>query len=187
MFGRDTHKRNVKSIATPLLSFGLLGALVVGAVIFGTLVVERADGCRPLGMSAENDSPTLIVFSDDDDGLMLCDVPQETVAYIPPQRSEAGALIGKAMLRLRSGEEVVMPDSLMTRVDGNDLERIDPGILLYKKGEFGEVEDCYGDSYSLEDGEGIWNADPFGVYSDPESIQSCWLEIETFTDTDIAR
>ena len=87
MFGPNSNKRDVRAIATPVISFALLGVLVVGAVIFGNLVVERADGCRPIGSPAEKgDSASLLVYSDDDDALMLCDVPQETVKYDPPEQ-----------------------------------------------------------------------------------------------------
>ena len=49
MFRSGPNQRDVKSIATPVVSFALLGVLVVGAVLFGNLLVEPADGCRPFG------------------------------------------------------------------------------------------------------------------------------------------
>ena len=122
-----------------------------------------------------------MVWSEGDSALMLCDVGAETVKYEPPEESGSRVLVGKAMFRLHTGDEIVLPDSLIGKVEGNDLTRSDLRIPLYKKGEFGEVADCYGDPDGLKDGDGIWNEDPFGVYSDPDAIQSCWLEFE---DTD---
>lgn len=79
MYGPNSNKRDVRAIATLVVSFVLLGVLVVGAVIFGNLVIERADECRPFGSAAEGDGATLFVHSNDEDALVLCDVPQETV------------------------------------------------------------------------------------------------------------
>ena len=113
---------------------------------------------------------------------MLCDVGTETVKYEPPNADDSKALIGKARLRLYNGDEVVLPDSLIGRAEGNDLAQNDLSIVLYKKGEFGEVEDCYGDPYIVDDDDGIWSDDPFGVLSDPDAIESCWLEIEDLSE-----
>ena len=49
---------------------------------------------------------------------------------------------------------------------------------MYEKGVFGEVEDCYGDPYDFGDPDQTWAKDQFGVFADPEDIQSCWFKLE---------
>ncbi len=165
MFRRNANSGDVKSIVTPVVSFALLGALVVGAVVFGNLVVERENECRPLGSPANSDSATLMVFSEDDDELMLCDVPQETAEYDPPERRESEIQIGDSLYLLPSMEEVEFFD----------------GGLVYAKGEFGNIEDCriLGalSRYESDDFDGFDGSDMFH----PDRIQSCWIEIETIT------
>ena len=183
MVDRDLNNRKPKSILTLIVSFTLLGVLVVGAVLFGNLHGDRADVCRPLGSASGNDDgATLIVWSDEYDELMLCDVGQETVKYVAPERDASMGLIGKGMIRLDTGDEVVLPDSLMEKVEEYDGGQSDHSVFLYKKGEFGEVEDCYGEPDDVGDGNEIWSADPFGVYSDPDTIEACWVEIEILDD-----
>ena len=67
MLRRILNNGNVKSIAIPVMSFAILGALIMGAVLYGNLV-DRADGCRPVGSDsqtgASDDRATLLVYSD---------------------------------------------------------------------------------------------------------------------------
>ena len=193
MFGSTSNKSNAKSILTPVVSFTLLGVLVVGAVIFGNLVVERADECRPIGSPAEKeDGATLFVWSHDDDALMLCDVPQETVKYGPPQGDRSEVRVGEGLIRLSFEDDVEA--GKMARIEGNDLTRdasrypsegyfsYERGVRdtpVYVKGEFGSLEDCgfFGEmsDYESDDFDG---SDVFH----PDRIQSCWLEIDLDRD-----
>ena len=99
----------MKTIAIPVISFSILGALIMGAVLYGNLV-DRADGCRPVGSDsktgASDDRATLLVYSNEDGALMLCDVPQETVEYDPPQRSDTGIQIGDSLYRIASDSDL---------------------------------------------------------------------------------
>ena len=194
MFGSNSNERHVRAIATPVISFALLGVLVVGAVIFGNLVVERADECRPIGSPAEKgDSATLLVFSNDDDALMLCDVPQETVKYEPPERRAEQFELGDSIYRLQFGYYNEMQGGTLTEVEGNDLTRYGPwypsegyfsyergvrGTPVYVKGEFGSLEDCgfFGEmsDYESDDFDGFDGSDMFH----PDRVQSCWVDIE---------
>ena len=193
MLGRNSNRGYVKSIATPIVSFALLAGLVVGAVIFGNLVIERADGCRPFGSSAEDNGPTLLVFSDKDDALMLCDVPQETVKYDPLQsdRSEVG--VGESLLRLQLMNDNEMQGGTLSEIENNDLtrdasryasegyfsyERNVSDTPMYVKDEFGSLDDCmfFGEmsDYESDDFDGFDGSDMFH----PDRVQSCWVEIE---------
>ena len=175
-------KKNRLSKVGPAVSFLVLFAVIVSAVVVGNLREGSADDCWPVDAGSavgdKDETSPVFVWSNDDGRLMLCDVGAETVKYEPLARDDSMALVSKARLRFYNEDEVVLPDSLMGRVEGNDLMQNDPGIFLYKKGEFGEVDDCYGDPYASEDDEEIWSEDPFGVFSDPDAIESCWLEFE---------
>ena len=61
-------KSGANVLWTPIISFAVLGALILGAVVFGNLVVDRADGCRPVGSDSRSgssgDAATLLVYSD---------------------------------------------------------------------------------------------------------------------------
>ena len=187
MFRRNKNSGDVKSIVTPVVSFVLLGALVVGAVIFGNLVVERENDCRPLGSSADSDGAMLMVFSEEDEALMLCDVPQETAEYDPPERREVEFPIGDSLYRIPWEEDAEIEGGGFAEIEGNDLHRegyllIPPSGrdgLVYAKGEFGSIEDCqiFGASshYESDDFEGFDGSDMFH----PDRIQSCRIEIET--------
>ena len=200
MFGKDSTKREVKAIATPVVSFLLLGGLVLGAVVFGNLIVEREDECRPLGTSAETDSPTLITFSDDHDGLVLCDVPQETVAYTPPQRERSVVQLGDSTYLLRLAYDNRSDDVVVGDIHGSDLTvpafrypseghfSYESGIRrtpVYVKDEYGSLEDCvffddsYASAYQNDYFDGFDGSDMFH----PDRIQSCWVELETVTET----
>ncbi len=192
MFGKDSNKRSVRSIAAPIVSFALLGVLIVGAVIFGNLVVERADGCRPLGSPADDNSATLLVFSDDDDALMLCDVPQETVEYDPHEPIEDQMETAESLSRLLLVYDNAMEDGTLAEIENSDLtrgasrypyegyfsyERNFTRAPVYVKGEFGSLEDCrfFDESlYESEDFDGFDGSDMFH----PDRIQSCWIEID---------
>lgn len=189
MYGSNSNKNDVKSILTPVVSFALLGILVVGAVIFGNLVVERTDGCRPLGSPAEDNNATLLVVSDEDDALMLCDVPQETVEYVPPERSESEIQIRESLYRIASYSDSNDAGELSGVIEGNDILPDGSGYLIlpsdprapvYVKGEFGSLEDCmfFGESsfYKSDDFDGFDGSDMFH----PDRIQSCWIEIEDY-------
>ena len=186
MVRRSARKKLRVSKIGPGVSFLFLFAVVVSAVVVGNLREGSDHDCWPVDAgSAIGDkgmTSPVFIWSNDDSRLMLCDVGAETVKYEPPEANTPKALIGRARLRLYNADEAVLPDSLMGRTEGNDLVQDDLSIVLYKKGEFGEVEDCYGDPYAAEDDEGVWSEDPFGVHSDPESILSCWLEFEDFSD-----
>ena len=180
---RRSARKNLRLSKTgPGVSFLVLIAVLVSAVVVGNLREGTPHNCWPVEASSavgdKDKTSPVFVWSNDDSRLMLCDVGAETVKYEPPEANNSKALIGKARIRLYDGDEVVLPDSLMGRTEGNDLVENDFSIMLYKKGEFGEVEDCYGDPYAAEDDVEIWNADPFGVYSDPDAIESCWLELD---------
>ena len=194
MLGPNSNKGNVKSIAAPVVSFALLGVLVVGAVIFGNLIDERTDGCRPIGSPAEkDDSATLFVWSDDDDALMLCDVLQETVKYDPPEQSFEQIELGDSIYRLRLMYDNEMQGGTLAEMENNNLtrdasrypsegyfsyERNVRGAPLYVKGEFGSLEDCgfFGEmsDYESDDFNGFDGSDMFH----PNRIQSCWVDIE---------
>ena len=94
----------MKTIAIPVISLSILGALIMGAVLYGNLV-DRADGCRSIGSDsktgASDDRATLLVYSNEDGALMLCDVRQETVEYDPPQRSNFGVQVDDSLYRIR--------------------------------------------------------------------------------------
>ncbi len=196
MLGSDPNKREVRAIATPVVSFLLLGAMVVGAVIFGNLATQRADDCRPLGTTTKSDSPALIAYSDDHDGLMLCDVPRETVAYVPPDRARSAVRVGDSTYVLQVTYDDRTDDVISGRIQGNDLikdaDRYPPegqfsyeGNIrrtpVYVKGEYGTLEDCgffddlYASAYVSEDFDGFDGPDMFH----PDRIQSCWVELET--------
>ena len=118
---------------------------------------------------------------------MLCDVPQETVEYDPPQRSDFGVQIGDSLYRIASDSDL---DESFGVIEGSDLNRdssryaseensvyegnfrVNP---VYVKGEFGSLEDC-GDfsenSYESDDFDGFDGSDMFH----PDRIQSCWIE-----------
>ena len=197
MLGPNSNKGNVKSGLTPVVSFALLGVLVVGAVLFGNLVVERADGCRPLGSPAEDNNATLLVFADDDDALMLCDVAQETVKYDPPQNDRSEVRVGESLLRLQLMYDNEIQGGTLAEIENNDLtrdasrypsegyfsyERNVRGTPMYVKGEFGSLEDCgfFGEmsDYESDDFDGFDGSDMFH----PDRIQSCWVEIEEITE-----
>ena len=182
MARRSARKKLMLSKVGPVVSFLVLFTVVVSAVVVGNLRERSPHDCWPVDAgSAVGDkdmTSPVFVWSNDDSSLMLCDIGAETVKYEPPEAENPKALIGKASIRLADEDEVVLPDSLMGKVEGNDLVENDFSIVLYKKGEFGKVEDCYGDPYATEDDDGVLNADPFGVYSDPDAIESCWLEVE---------
>ena len=173
----------------PTISLAVLAIVIVAAVVVGNLQPGWPEGCWPADRGdAAGDQVQgwpVMVWSSDADELMLCDVGADEVKYQPPERIVRGVLLNKGMLRIDAGDEVVLPDDFIVNVEGNDLVRSEPSILLYKKGVFGEVEDCYGDTYDLEDNEGIWSEDPLGVYSDPDNVQSCWMEFEYFEVADL--
>ncbi len=200
MFRGNSYRRDVRTIATPVVSFVLLAVIVVGAVIFGNLVDERADGCRPFGTAGENDSPSLITFSEDHDELMLCDVPQETVAYVSPELERPPILAKYPTYLLQPVYD--MEDLYMSsaKVKGSELtgntgqyplerrfsyEGIFRGTPVYVKGEYGSLEDCvifddlYVSDYESDDFEGFDGGDMFH----PDRIQSCWIELEIITET----
>ncbi len=193
MFGKSMNQSSLKSIAVPVVSFALLGVLVVGAVIFGNLVVERADGCRPLGSPAEDDSASLFVYSDDHDALMLCDVVQETVGYVLPERSESEIQIGDSLYRLTSEGDAEMQGGNFADIEGNDLFRDGSGYTIfpsdrsravYVRGESGSLEDCmfFSESsfYESDDFDGFDGSDMFH----PDRIQSCWIEVDHYSLND---
>ena len=186
-------KSGAKVFATPIISFAILGALVLGAVLFGNRVVDRADGCRPVGSDSQSgssdDATTLLVYSDRHDALMLCDVPQETVEYDPPQRSNPGIRIGDDLYRIASYSN---SDESFGVIEGSDLTKDASrypyegnflyegnfrGTPVYVKGEFGSLDDCgfFGEnSYESDDFDGFDGSDMFH----PDRIQSCWIEID---------
>ena len=178
-----------KSIAIAATSFALLGVLVVGAVLFGNLVVDRADGCRPLGSPSEDDSTTLFVYSNEEDALMLCDVPQGTVEYDPPQRDRSGVRVSDSLILLHLENDNEMQDGTFAEIENNDLTKDEIRYSysyggttrrtpVYVKGEFGSVEDCpffLTKGYESDDFDGFDGSDMFH----PDRIQSCWIEIES--------
>ena len=176
MLGFNSNKRNLRAIATPVISFVLLGILVVGAVLFGNLVVERADECRPLGSSAEGDGASLLVYSDEEDALMLCNASQDTVKYDPPQRDRSEVGVGEGLIRLHFEDD--MGPGKMAGIEGYfSYERNIRGTPVYAKGEFGSLDDCgfFGESlYESDDFDGFDGSDMFH----PDRIQSCWVEVE---------
>ncbi len=197
MFRSDLNRRDVKSIATPVVSLALLGALVVGAVLFGNFLVEPADGCRPFGTSAENNGPALIVVSDDDDAFKLCDVPQETVEYVPPQRERSAIRAGDSTYVLQLTYDDWTHDQMSDEIEGNDLTK-DQGWYppegnflwesnisrtpVYVKGEYGSLEDCgfdglYASEYKSDDFDGFDGSDMFH----PDRVQSCWIEVDYYS------
>lgn len=198
MFGSGPNRHDVKSIATPVVSLALLGLLVVGAVLFGNFLVAPADGCRPLGTSTENDGPALIVVSDDDGALKLCDVPQETVEYVPPQREHSAIRVGDStyLLRLTLGDWT--HDQMSGVIEGSDLTKdegwyppegnfsLDSNFRrtpLYVKGEYGSLEDFgffddfSASNYESDDFDGFDGPDMFH----PDRVQSCWIEIDYYS------
>ena len=186
----------MKTIAIPVISFSILGALIMGAVLYGNLV-DRADGCRPIGSDsktgASDDRATLLVYSNEDGALMLCDVPQETVEYDPPQRSDTGVQIGDSLYRIASDSDL---DESFAVIEGSDRTRdasryaseensVYEGIfrvtLTYLNGEFGSLENCgfsVESYYESDDFDGFDGSDMFH----PDRIQSCWIEIEELID-----
>ena len=197
MYGAKSNNRNVRAIATPVVSFALLGVLVVGAVLFGNVVVERRDGCRPLGSPAEADGATLLVYSNDEDALMLCDVAQETVKYDPPQRDRSKVRVGESLLRLQLMYDNEVQAGKLAEIEGSDLtrdasrypsegyfsyERNIRSTPVYVKGEFGSLEACmfFGEmsNYESDDFDGFDGSDMFH----PDRIQSCWVEIEEIAE-----
>ena len=178
------------SIALAATSFALLGVLVVGAVLFGNLVVDRTDGCRPLGSPSEDDSTTLFVYSNEEDALMLCDVPQESVEYDPPQRDPSKVRVGDSLIRLHLENDSEMQDGTPAEIEGSDLFREGSGYMIlpsdlrtpvYVKGEFGSIEDCpffLTKGYESDDFDGFDGSDMFH----PDRIQSCWIEIDYMFD-----
>ena len=174
--------RRVISIVGPLVSFVVLAVVVVSAVAVGNLRERLANDCWPTdrrsGVGDEGQSWPVLVWSKGDNELMLCDVGTETVKFEPPEGNASSVLVGKSMVRLHTGEEIVLPDSLFGKGEGSELIRGDRGVLLYEKGVFGEVEDCYGDPYVSGEPEQIWPKDLFGLVSDLDDIQSCWFKLE---------
>ncbi len=190
-------KSGAKVLWTPIISFAVLGALILGAVVFGNLVVDRADGCRSVGSDSQagssDDATTLLVYSDRHDALMLCDVPQETVEYDPPERDRTVVWLEDSSSYL----EPVYADKThyegILRIKGSDLTRdaaLFPSeenfsydgdfdaVPVYVKGEFSSLEDCgdFGEnSYESDDLDGFDGSDMFH----PDRIQSCWTEIES--------
>ena len=178
----DVKPSGGRSIAGPVIAFALLVVVVVVAVVVGNLRVASPNDCRPLNIKSdvgdEAKSWPVLVLSNGDSELLLCDVGAETVKYEPPDENDPKVLLGKSMFRLHTGDEIVLPDSLIGKVEENDLDRSDRGVLVYEKGVFGEVEDCYGDPYDFGDPDQTWAKDQFGVFADPEDIQSCWFKLE---------
>ena len=178
------------SIALAATSFALLGVMIVGAVLFGNLVVDRTDGCRPLGSPSEDDSTTLFVYSNEQDALMLCDVPQESVEYDPPQRDRNGVRVGDSLIRLHLENDNEMQGETPAEIEGSDLFREGSGYMIlpsdlrtpvYVKGEFGSIEDCpffLTKGYESDDFDGFDGSDMFH----PDRIQSCWIEIDYMFD-----
>ena len=189
MLRRILNNGNVKSIAIPVMSFAILGALIMGAVLYGNLV-DRADGCRPVGSDsqtgASDDRATLLVYSDEEDALMLCDVPNETVEYEAPQRGNSEFQIGHSIYRPAIDDDTKMPGGTFAEIEGNDLLRDLPEFTqsegvrlrpLYVKDEFGSLEDCFffeTDGYDSDDFEGFDGSD----MSHPGWVQACWIEYE---------
>ena len=60
----------MKTIAIPVISFSILGALIMGAVLYGNLV-DRADGRRPIGSDSKTGAS--------DDRATLLFIPMKTV------------------------------------------------------------------------------------------------------------
>ena len=192
MLRRILNNGNVKSIAIPVMSFAIIGALIMGAVLYGNLV-DRADGCRPVGSDsqtgASDDRATLLVYSDEEDALMLCDVPQETVEYDPPQRDRSGVRVRDSLIRLHLENDNEMQDGTFAEIENNDLTKDEIRYSysyggttrrtpVYVKGEFGSVEDCpffLTKGYESDDFDGFDGSDMFH----PDRIQSCWIEIES--------
>ena len=175
--------RGRMSIAGPAIAFAILAVVVVSAVVVGNLRVPSPNDCKPLNTKSdvgdEAKSWPVMVLSNGDSELLLCDVGAETVKYEPPDENDPKVLVGKSMLRIQTSYEISPPDSLIgTVVEGNDLTLSDRGVLVYEKGVFGEVEDCYGDPYDFGDPDQTWAKDQFGVFADPEDIQSCWFKLE---------
>ena len=197
MFGKSMNQSSLKSIAAPVVSFALLGVLVLGAVIFGNLVADRADGCRPLGSPADDSSATLLIFSDDEDALMLCDVPQETVEYAPPQRERSAIHVGDSTYVLQLTYDNWTHDQMSSEIEGSDLtidedwyphegnflwESNISRTPVYVKGEYGSIEDCgfddlYASDYKSDDFDGFDGSDMFH----PDRVQSCWIEVDYYS------
>ena len=195
MLRRILNNGNVKSIAIPVMSFAILGALIMGAVLYGNLV-DRADGCRPVGSDsqtgASDDRATLLVYSDEEDALMLCDVPNETVEYDPPQRDPLGVRVGDSWIRLYLENDNEMQDGTFAEIENNDLTKDEIRYSysyggttrrtpVYVKGEFGSVEDCpffLTKGYESDDFDGFDGSDMFH----PDRIQACWIEIDYMFD-----
>ena len=183
----------MKTIAIPVISFSILGALIMGAVLYGNLV-DRADGCRPIGSDsktgASDDRATLLVYSNEDGALMLCDVPQETVEYDPPQRDPSKVRVGDSWIRLYLENDSEMQDGTPAEIEGSDLFREGSGYMIlpsdlrtpvYVKGEFGSLAEClfFGSiDYESDDFDGFDGSDMFH----PDRIQSCWIEIDYMFD-----
>ena len=156
------------------MSFALLCAVVLGAILIGNFVVDDSQGCRSLGSPTENqvdpDSLALIVYSNELDGLVLCDVPNESANYKPPPKSYSGTPFLTIVVEDQHGNR----PGFASR--GNEGQ-----TLLYLKGEFGDVEDCGPldrRSYESDDFDGFDGLDMFH----PDRIQSCWNEFVILPD-----
>ena len=181
---------------TPIISFAVLGALILGAVVFGNLAVDRTDGCRPVGSDSQagssDDATTLLVYSDRHDALMLCDVPRETVEYDPPERDQTVVWLEDSSSYLEpvyvdkthyegffriKGSNVTRDAALFLSEENFSYDGDFGAVPVYVKGEFGSLEDCsdFGEnSYESDDFDGFDGSDMFH----PDRIQSCWTEIE---------
>ena len=153
-------------------------------------------GAGRLERSAENDSPSLIVYSEDDDALKLCDIPQESVEYVPPQRERSPVRLGDSTFLLRLTYDNRTHDEMSGEIEGSDLTietrvgTLPKAIFLwhgnirrtpvYVKGEYGSLEDCgfFDDlntsDYLSDDFDGFDGPDTFH----PDRVQSCWIEID---------
>ena len=97
------------------------------AVVVGNLRVTSPNDCRPLNIKSDVGDEVVggpvLVWSDGDNELKLCDVGAETVKYEPPEGNDSRVLLGKSMFRLHTGDEIVLPDSLIGKVvEENDLD-----------------------------------------------------------------
>ena len=59
---------------------------------------------------------------------MLCDAPQETVKYDPPERSFEQIELGDSIYRLRLGYYNEMQGGTLAEVENNDLTRDDTSV-----------------------------------------------------------
>ena len=176
MRGPAEKSRHLISILGPTVSFAVLAVVVVSAVLVGNYGDQVNDECRPLGTGTGNggDSGTssLIVFSSEKDGLVLCDVPDRTEEY-----ESSGA-------RDRVSDFAFITANNVTGslVDQPGFEGF-RGRLVYQRGEFGDLEDCgpFGArSYESEDFDGFDGSDTFH----PDRLQSCWYELVVMPNDD---